>query len=235
MESAKEDNWSMKKQYLFHSLDQLAFKDEALALLTMNNSFTFYRSWLVNGANYVQTSYHELRKFKLGPISKINVDLDKDAEHLKIPPRFSIKGDGTEFVETDTDILEVWKKLRSEVRQFMHTILYAIDIISECVSTMEIGKISQRRETAYTSGWGELTFHSGDTSDLKNRCKIHNQDDYIYCRKTMEGEDTAGHDERLNQQLYEGFKEILDSDVQMTPQMCAAVEFSLNHHKPPNA
>ena len=138
-------------------------------------------------------------------------------------------------METDTDILEVWKKLRSEVRQFMCTILYAVDITSECVSTMEIGKISQRRETAYASGWEEPTFHSGDTSDLKNRCKIHNQDDYIYCRKTMEGEDTAGHDERLNQQLYEGFKEILDSDVQMTPQMCAAVEFSLNRHKPPNA
>ena len=51
----------------------------------------------------------------------------------------------------------------------------------------------------------------------------------------MGGEDTAGHDERLNQQLYEGFKEILDSGVQMTPQMCAAVEFSLNRHKPPNA
>ena len=84
MESVKEDYRSMKKAILvFHSLDQLAFKDEALALLTTNNSFTFYRSWLVNEANYVQTSYHELRKFKLGPISQINVDLDKDAEHLK--------------------------------------------------------------------------------------------------------------------------------------------------------
>ena len=51
----------------------------------------------------------------------------------------------------------------------MCTILYEVDIISECVSTMEIGKISQRQETVYASGWGELTFHSGDTSDLKNR------------------------------------------------------------------
>ena len=40
---------------VFHSLDQLAFKDEALALMTMNNSFTFYNSWLVDGAAYVQT------------------------------------------------------------------------------------------------------------------------------------------------------------------------------------
>ena len=29
---------------VFHSLDQLAFKDKALALLTMSNSFTFYNS-----------------------------------------------------------------------------------------------------------------------------------------------------------------------------------------------
>ena len=40
---------------VFHSLDQLAFKDEALALMTTNNSFTFYKSWLVDGAAYVQT------------------------------------------------------------------------------------------------------------------------------------------------------------------------------------
>ena len=55
---------------VFHSLDQLAFKDKALALLTTNNSFTFYSSWTVDGAAYIQTCYHELKKFKLGPISK---------------------------------------------------------------------------------------------------------------------------------------------------------------------
>ena len=33
---------------VFHSLDQLAFKDKALAFLTMNNSLTFYSSWTVD-------------------------------------------------------------------------------------------------------------------------------------------------------------------------------------------
>ena len=41
---------------VFHSLDHLAFKDEALALLTMNNSFTFYTSCIVDGAGYIQTT-----------------------------------------------------------------------------------------------------------------------------------------------------------------------------------
>ena len=85
---------------VFHSLDQLAFKDQALSLLTTNNSFIFYSSWLVNGPNYIQTCFHELRKFKLGPVANINVDLDKDAAHLQTPPHFTIKGDGQEFVET---------------------------------------------------------------------------------------------------------------------------------------
>ena len=62
---------------VFHSLDQLKFKDEALALLTMNNLFTFYTSWLVDVAVYIQTTYHELKKFKLGPVLNINIDLGK--------------------------------------------------------------------------------------------------------------------------------------------------------------
>ena len=77
----------MKKAILvFHSLDQLAFKDEGLALLTMNNSFTFYSSWIVDGAGYIKTTYHELRKFKLGPVSKLDVDPGAEQEHLQAPP-----------------------------------------------------------------------------------------------------------------------------------------------------
>ena len=67
---------------VFHSLDQLAFKDKALALLTTSNSFTFYSSWIVDGAAYIETCYHELRKFKIGPITKIDKDKDKNEEHL---------------------------------------------------------------------------------------------------------------------------------------------------------
>ena len=77
---------------VFHSLDQLAFKDKALALLTTSDSFTFYSSWIVDGAAYIQTYYHELRKFRIGPITKLDEDEDKDAEHLKLPPTFAMHG-----------------------------------------------------------------------------------------------------------------------------------------------
>ena len=45
----------------------------------------------------------------------------------------------------------------------------------------------------------------------------------------MEGEDAADHHARASQQLYEGFKEILESDVPMSDEMCAAVKFGMNH------
>ena len=84
---------------IFHSLDQLAFKDEALTLLTTNNSFTFYTSWIVDGAGYIQMTYHELKKFKLGPVSNIEIDLGENEKHLKKPPTFAV--DGCPFEETD--------------------------------------------------------------------------------------------------------------------------------------
>ena len=96
-----------KAVLVFHSLDQLAFKDEALALLTTNNSFTFYTSWIVDGAGYIQMTYHELKKFKLGPVSKKDVDLGANQEDLNAPPSFAVNGHA--FKETDTTLLKCGK------------------------------------------------------------------------------------------------------------------------------
>ena len=203
---------------VFHSLDQLAFKDKALALLTTSDSFMFYSSWIVNGAAYIQTCYHELRKFKIGPITKIDKDEDKNAEHLQLPPTFAINGNA-DFEETDENVLKVWGNLRSEIRGFIGVMFRAVDMMCEAISEMDINAISENRHTAYNSGWEELKFTAGDISELKSRRCIKNQEKYIYCRKTMEGEDTADHQARANQQLYEGFKEIWESGVPMSAEM----------------
>ena len=170
---------------VFHSLDQLAFKDKALALLTMNNSFTFYNSWIVDGAACIQTCYHELRKFKLGPITKLDEDKDKNAEHLQLPPTFAINGNAN-YVETDTNILKVWGNLWSEIRGFIRVLFRTVDIIWKALYDMDINAIAENHNTAYTSGWGEPTFSASDIAELKSRWPIDNQEQYIYCRKMME-------------------------------------------------
>ena len=187
----------------------------------------------MDGAAYIQTCYHELRKFKLGPTTKLDEDDDKDAEHLQLPPTFAINGNAN-YVETDANILKVWGNLQSEIRGFIGVLFRAVDITCEALCDMDINAIAENHNTSYTSGWGELTFTASDIAELKSRRPIDNQEQYIYCRKTMEGEDTDDHHARANKQLYEGFKEILESDVPMSDEMHAAVEFGMNHHKPPN-
>ena len=218
---------------VFHSLDQLAFKDEALALLTMNNSFTFYSSWIVDGAGYIQTTYHELRKFKLGPVSKLDTDLGAEQEHLQAPPSFAVNGNA--LTETDATVLEVWKNLRSEIREFMTTILDAIDILCDSVSAMKVDTVCKKCRAAYKSGWKEPNFTAAKVSDLKSRRPITNQEEFIYCRKTIEGEDPAEYAARYNRMMHEGFKQFLESDSPLvTAEMREAVKFSYEHTKPPD-
>ena len=188
------------------------------------------RQW-GNGAAYIQTCYHELRKFKIGPITKIDEDEDKNAEHLQLPPTFAINGNA-DFEETDENVLKVWGNLRSEIRGFIRVMFRAVDIMCKAISEIDINAISENCHAAYNSGWGELKFTAGDISELKSRQRIKNPEEYIYCRKMMEGEHTAYHHERANKQLYEGFKEIWESGVLMSAEMRAAIEFGMNHHKP---
>ena len=61
---------------VLHSLDQLAMKDSALALLTTNFGFTYYKSTLVNGeSKTVHTVYQESERINLGPVADLSTDM----------------------------------------------------------------------------------------------------------------------------------------------------------------
>ena len=77
--SAADDE---KGVLVLHSLEQLALKESALAMLTTNDCFTFYRSKLVRGSKTVQTKYDESNKFDLGPITDIGTDTGSDLRRI---------------------------------------------------------------------------------------------------------------------------------------------------------
>ena len=74
---------------------------------------------------------------------------------------------------------------------------------------MDIVKVGQKHRAADTSGWREPNFTATNISDLRTRWPLTNQEEFIYCRKTIEGEDPAEHEERENCQLHQGFKEVI--------------------------
>ena len=65
---------------VLHTLDQLAPKDTALAVLMTNNSFAFYKSQLEPDTKMVRTEYDESGKFDLGPVYDIKKDYGCDLE-----------------------------------------------------------------------------------------------------------------------------------------------------------
>ena len=84
--------------------------------------------------------------------------------------------------------------------------------------------------------WLEGTqLYCNKSSDLKSRQPITNQEEFIYCRKTIEGEDPAEYAARYNCMVHEGFKQFLESDSPLvTPEMREAAKFSYEHTKPPD-
>ena len=108
--SAADDE---KAVLVLHSLEQLALKESALAMLTTNNCFTFYRSKLVHGSKTVQTKYDESNKFDLGPITDIGTDTGSYLEELDKPPTFDAGSDAMcrVVIEEDKDVLKCWGNL----------------------------------------------------------------------------------------------------------------------------
>ena len=88
-ENASEDE---KGVLVLHTLDQLALKDTALAVLTTNNGFAFYKSWLEPETKSVKTQFDESGKFSLGPVYDIKNDYGCNLPAWLTPPSFDITG-----------------------------------------------------------------------------------------------------------------------------------------------
>ena len=95
-----------------------------------------------------------MRRFKLGPITKLDEDDDKDSEHLQLPLTLAINGNAN-YVETETNVLKVSGNLQSEIRGFIRVLFKAVYIICKALCDMDINAIAEHRNTAYTSGTGE--------------------------------------------------------------------------------
>ena len=73
---------------VLHSVDQLAYKDSALAMLTTNTCFRFYSSCKGIARGKVTTSICETKKYKLGSVTDSTADTDVGTEWLDSPLPF---------------------------------------------------------------------------------------------------------------------------------------------------
>ena len=135
----------------------------------------------------------------------------------------------------ERNFVALQKDLQSEIREFMTIILDVIDILCDAVSAMDVDTVGKKHRAAYESGWKEPNFTATKVSDLRSRRPINNQEEFIYCRKTIEGEDPAEYAARYNRMVQKGFKQLMDSDSPLvTPEIHEAAKFSYECTKLPD-
>ena len=184
--TASEDE---KGVLVLHTLDQLALKDTALAVLTTNSTFAFYKSLLEPATKRVKTEYDESGKFSLGPVYDIKNDYGCSLDIWQTPPSFDTVCNAacSVYSEKSDVIVKAWQNLRSELRQFLSALIYSIDILTLQITLMKVDEIAENRVAAYKDdGWEEPRFNALENPLYRSNRDIENQEDFIYSESTME-------------------------------------------------
>ena len=177
----------------------------------------------------MQTKYDESNKFDLGPTTDIGTDTGSDLEELEKPPTFDAGTDAMcrVVIEEDKDILKCWGNLQSEIRNFIAALLYSLDLLSLEITDMDIEAVHAEQEQAYQEGWVELSFSSTANADLKTKRAIPNQEDIIYCKRTMDPV-AAQQDAILAAGLSDDFRSAIQNNPNMSQELpkCFRAEYS---------
>ena len=170
---------------VLHSLEQLALKDSALALLTTNYGFMYYKSTLVSGeSKNVHTVYQESARIDLRPVADLSIDTGSGQDALIFPPVIEVHSDC--IVEQNGSVMDTWRAMRTTFQVFITVIIDAIDILTEEICQMNMEEISDRRQNAFDKGWTEPSYSATAKADLTAKRDIQKQDMCKYCKATMD-------------------------------------------------
>ena len=220
---------------VLHSLDQLAYKNEALGLLTTSQQFTLYLSEKKQHSGRISTTYYDLASYYLGPVTDLTQDLDKnDDQSIDVIPTYWVAntitgGDvGTEVREdVGSEIDQIWKGMRTEPRYFIKAVLSCIDVLCYRFSLVQLDKVAEARKESYGNGFVEPRFLSTRESELKSRREIKNPNNFLYNKENMEGV-------KVNVQHHVDMVDDLDSlmnNYEMSDELRQSMQILKTRHK----
>ena len=160
-----------------------------------------------------------MKKYKLGSVTDISVDSDDGAEWLHAPPPFLTTENGQNSVFID--ILEIWSKQRSEVRSFVYAAIQALDWLVQATSDMNIKKVAGVHTCAFQKGLKEPGFLATYVPDMKTRCPIREQENFIYFAKNNSA---------VDEYLYKMYKCVSDLNPQISEELRKLVDHGIEYH-----
>ena len=198
---------------VLHSVEQLAYKNTALSMLTTNESITFFEAMKDVPTNRIHVTFDEGEKYDLEPVVDMNQDLDSTLPYLADPPKYCFPSQAGGFIgeyeENKTHIVDTWREMRSEPKKMVLAILHAVDVIAEYLSTVDLKEAAAKRERSYSRGFKEPFFLSTLERDLKLQRPIRSPENFIYCTRTMEGVMTQDQLHDFHKMMFSHYREVL--------------------------
>ena len=94
---------------------------------------------------------------------------------------------------------------------------------------MDIEAVRAEREQAYEDSWVKLSFSATANADLKTKHAIPNQEDFIYCKRTMDPA-AAQQDAIIAAGLSDDFRSAIQNNPNMSQELRNALEQSIVQH-----
>ena len=116
--------------------------------------------------------------------------------------------------------------MQSEIRKFVVALLYSLDVLSLEITDMDIEAVRAEQEQAYENGWPEPSFFAMANADLKTKHAIQNQEDFIYCKRTMDPV-AAQQDAIIAAGLSDSFRSAIQNNPNLTQDIRNAFEESV--------
>ena len=117
------------------------------------------------------------------------------------------------------------ENLWSEVRKFLATLFYTIDILSAEITEMDVQTVCEEWQEAYEGGRGEPSFSVTSNVDFKAKHTIQNQEDFIYCKRTIDP--AAAQQDAI---ISAGLSQAIQNTPNRSQEVRAAFKQSILHH-----
>ena len=189
---------------VMHSLEQLAYRDEAIAVMTSSTQISLYVSKKNETRKTIKTLYVDFPEYKLGGLPDLSQDDDDEATTIaaipEIPTKLDIfpnktgEGDAPNVASArnicsipeikDSDIDVKWKNMRKEVRRYIVSVMSCMDVLVEKLAHIDLDDIREKKQASYDRGLVEPKFLSTEESTLERTGRVV-EGDWWYSPRNM--------------------------------------------------
>ena len=108
--------------------------------------------------------------------------------------------------------------------------MYAVDILAEPFSTLNLKEVKRMHNKAFNKEWKEPEYRMMTVCDLQTKREIKNPDRFLYCKATMDLELAGDFEDKLHEDFVEQYRKAME-EPGILEECKKYFEDAMNSHK----